>query len=299
MDAEGYDIYIDRETGETIKIDFIFESHLDFYQDNPERYMFLERRIENYIENDDWHSAKDFVSEEITLLIECDYCEKRYTSSLGRRRRVESAFRVSSNMAGLHIPKGEPDLYKDNCKKCQETKKRESTLLRHGFENPFEQEDVKIRRAKSFQLHNDVKTSRGQRYLAKMFNGELNARIRWYFADILLDNKIVIEYDGGGHNLSVLLGSIAQKEFDENEAKRDEYFFSKGYKVLRFDSRQELFPDEKITKHIISEAIADLILSESNTLTIQMSTRTNDPVYGKLKPIKDILESSEWGEELL
>lgn len=47
---------------------------------------------------------------------------------------------------------------------------------------------------------------------------------------MIIDNNIICEYDGSGHNLSVKMEKLTQQEFDEKEYKRTSILLSKGFK---------------------------------------------------------------------
>lgn len=263
-------------------------------------YEFVGYETENYIPDDDWDMSLDYKSNEINLLIECDYCGEDFIITERNRLDKISSFRGSMRLSDYEIEDGEDTLYKDNCKKCQNTKVKETTLLTKGVAHfTHTEEGMQNFKKKWMDAMGKgyVKSSRGQRYLADMFSGVLNKPIGNFFADIVIEDKIVIEYDGGGHNLSVLRGSITQLEFDKAEINRENILIEKGYKILRFISHSEYFPEESVTKKIVSDAIADLYLTDLNKIVIRMGNKVNDPRYGKLQPIKKILETSEFGGE--
>ena len=58
-------------------------------------------------------------------------------------------------------------------------------------------------------------TSKQQLYIHSLLGGELNYCTGKCFLDIaFLDEKIYLEYDGGGHDLSVKLGNMSKEEFE-------------------------------------------------------------------------------------
>ena len=137
-------------------------------------------------------------------------------------------------------------------------KKIATTLEHYGVENPFQAEEVKqkiketclekygvenamqnkIIRNKMMQLdleNGKFPSSKQQRYLCNLFNGELNKLIKGCVCDIILeDKKIAIEYDGSGHWLCMKLGTLSDKlvkiDIDNNyiiyENKIESYKFN-------------------------------------------------------------------------
>lgn len=299
MNATYYKIYRRLDDSNEYERVSYFDSTEEFECD--EDYEFVGYEEEAYVYDDVWNKSIDYNSDTIKVLVECDYCGKHFAITEKNRLRRAKSFRMSLRQSGKITEHGDDTLYKDNCKKCQSLKIKETTMLTKGYEHFSHDEESRKNWLenwnKAFALGGYAKSSKGQRYLADMFDGELNKPINGYFADIVIDNKIVIEYDGGGHNLSVLKGDISQEEFDVKEKKREDDLISKGYKIVRFVSHSEYFPKEEITKRVISEAIADLYLTDANRTVIKIGNKVNDPVYGKLKPIKKILETSEFGGE--
>lgn len=305
-DADPFHIYKQREEPYcTVAVNWINKESLDDYLEeweDVEDYILIDGNKNIPYTNDEWHNGLSFSSQEVNLLVECDYCEDKFQLTWGNRRRkaVEYLGNFYKKDKSLKSKNKNIDLYKDHCSECESNKRQETTMIKHGYFHPSHTPEHKEKTLKAFRKHNMVATSRGQRYLAKMFDAELNVIVCGYFADMILDNKVVIEYDGGGHNLSVLTGDRSQKEFDEREKIRSQTLFDEGYKLLRFISPSELFPeDEEYTKRIICEAIAEMYLEDKQEVHITMNSRVNDEVHGKLLPIKTILEKSKWGEELL
>lgn len=305
-DTHLYEVYRNRhEPFNYIEIDVLNkESMFDIIEEYEEHtYEKIENRLTNYVD-DGWHEGIDFISENINLLVECDFCEELFEISYNDRRVKASLylkyFNTEKLSTGRVFNEEMLDLYKDNCERCMNSKKRESYMINNGYWHPSQCEINKEKVRNSLKYADGIKTSRGQRYIAKLMGANLNILVGYYFADMVLEDNIIIEYDGGGHNLNVLMGQKTQEQFDEDESRRNSYMFSKGYKILRVISKSELFPiDEKYFKELLCESIAQLILSEESQLTITFNTRVDDEVHGRLKPVKAILENSEWGEDIL
>lgn len=117
---------------------------------------------------------------------------------------------------------------------------------------------------KLFCMTNDVPytpmASSQQKHIAKLLNGDLNYRINNYFLDIYLKrDKICIEYDGSGHNLSVLFGVKTKDEFSKEEKDREDFITSSGIKIIRLISKKDKLPDDTEILEIIDECKEKLL----------------------------------------
>lgn len=127
-----------------------------------------------------------------------------------------------------------------------QNKRRHTCLDRYGVKNPMECDAIKKKLVNSLYENNTQATSIQQQYLHSLFGGELNYPISYYSADIcLIDDKIVIEYDGGGHDLSVKMGSRTEEEFINKERKRSFAITDEGYKIIKIISRRDYLPNEE------------------------------------------------------
>lgn len=106
----------------------------------------------------------------------------------------------------------------------------------------------------SIGFYNGIPASKMQISIANQLGGKINFPISDIgYIDILLDNNICIEYDGGGHNLSVKIGKISQEEFDIKESKRNSRLIENGYKILKIVNTKDLQFDTKIISDWLSE----------------------------------------------
>lgn len=96
-------------------------------------------------------------------------------------------------------------------------------------------------------------SSKQQNKLNEIIGGELNYPFKRYYIDIaFIEQKIAVEYNGGGHNLSVKLGDITQEEFDRNERFRDKQMFEDGWKIIKFISIKNKLPKDNDTLSIFN-----------------------------------------------
>lgn len=122
---------------------------------------------------------------------------------------------------------------------------REKIALTLG--NKQELETFVSENGKKYYRYKGIPCSSNQLHLNKLFGGELNGYISYYPVDLLFEEeKIYLEYNGTGHNLSVKMGKISKEEQDEKEIKRYYFLKSKGYRQILFVSltKRQLPSDE-------------------------------------------------------
>lgn len=164
-------------------------------------------------------------------------------------------------------------------------KSKKTLLEKYGCENPMWNEEVKNRVANTNLEKYDVKTpflmdnfaerrsascierygdrkipvSKVQCHLSELFKCELNAVIFGYYADLYFpDERIIIEYDGKGHNLSVIFGNMTREDFERKEEIRQFTLIDNGYKVGRIvNSKDRIVSDDEYIniKNIIFEEL--------------------------------------------
>ena len=122
---------------------------------------------------------------------------------------------------------------------------REKIALTLG--NKQELETFVSENGKKYYRYKGIPCSSNQLHLNELFGGELNGYISYYPVDLLFEeDKIYLEYNGTGHNLSVKMGKISKEEQDKKEIKRYYFLKDKGYKQILFVSltKKQLPPDE-------------------------------------------------------
>lgn len=132
---------------------------------------------------------------------------------------------------------------------------RQTNLKKYGVPHNFLMPQTREKIMQTYYKNGTKISSKQQRYLKNLFNGELNYPIKNYSADIcLLEEKLVIEYDGGGHNLGVVLGCETQEEFNQKEIVRSNTIKREGYKQMRIISSKDLLPSDDTLLQMLSTA---------------------------------------------
>ena len=92
-------------------------------------------------------------------------------------------------------------------------KSQETMLYRYGVYNATSNPKIREKQVQTLYKNSSQKVSTQQVYLHSLYGGELNYPISCYNADIcFLEEKITIEYNGGGHMLNVITGRETQEE---------------------------------------------------------------------------------------
>lgn len=242
-----------------------------------------EIQYQDYFHYDDSYYDYEFIKyhyiENEQVLVECDYCgDMFYMNKNSRGTRISSFKKLSKEF-------GYEELYKDACKNCSNKKRMETMMIRHGTHSMFTKESVKLKSKKAMLKQNGVKVSRQQKHISNLINGRLNALIGFYAVDILLPNKVIIEYDGSGHDLSVKMGTQTQEQFDKSERGREKYLLNKGFSILRIVSQNDLLPSNKVLLNLINDNINEL---NNNVKYIHIPKYKRDKRYGKLYYIEEL-----------
>ena len=127
----------------------------------------------------------------------------------------------------------------------------------YGVENPMQIPNVKKKAHQTMYKNGTCPTSTQQRYIANLYSGLLNYPCHHYSLDIyLLDEKIDVEIDFGGHDLSVKLGNISPQEFLRKQIIRDTYAKQDGIKIMRIISQKDWCPSDSVLLSMLDYARA-------------------------------------------
>ena len=135
-----------------------------------------------------------------------------------------------------------------------------SCVDRYGVDNPSKSNEVRAKSVKTMYENGTIPTSKQQLYIYniyRLFNQtvEINYPICRYNVDICFpEEKLIVEVDFGGHNLSVKLGTYTQEEFDKREIVRSNVIRREGYKQIRIISTKDILPSDQILLQMLNES---------------------------------------------
>lgn len=134
-------------------------------------------------------------------------------------------------------------------------KKKETLLKNYGVEFGTQSPIIREKMCKTLFENQTVATSSQQKYICKLYNMTLNYPIGTYNVDMCdINNKLICEYDGGGHRLDVKLGDLTNDEFDQKEIVRNNIIKRKGYKIFRIISSKDKLPTDEVLLQILNNS---------------------------------------------
>lgn len=175
----------------------------------------------------------------------------------------------------------------------------QSNLDKYGCKSTLQLPEVRKKAVQTLYKNSSQKASKQQRYICDLYNGVLNFPIKYYNVDICLpDDNLVVEYDGGGHSLSVIMGRETVEEHAHKEIVRYNVIKIEGYKQMRIISSKDIIPCDKIllqmlfeAKQYFSEYPNHSWIEYDIDKSIVRNAEYKDGVkynYGELKRIKDL-----------
>lgn len=130
----------------------------------------------------------------------------------------------------------------------------QTNLKRYGCKTPSQLPEVREKMSKTLYANSSQKSSRQQLYINKLYQGILNFPVKYYCADICLpDDNLIIEYDGGGHMLNVIMGRETIDEYNHKEIVRFNVIKNEGYKQLKIISSSDKLPSDITLLQMLSK----------------------------------------------
>lgn len=207
------------------------------------------------------------LNSKIEIIYICDYCGIEFKRTIGSNNRSKTEFNK-----------------KDSCLKCSKNfRHKETCMNKYGVDSPMKDKKIQENFIKSISgdpnknvgenlrnqnllFFNGVPASKVQIEISNIFNSFLiNKWIGRKCCDLVdIQKKIIIEYNGKGHNLSVVLGKISQEQFNDNETNRTKELLGLGYRLLTIKDNKDLLkrnfnkiPKKEIENFIDSDQIYD------------------------------------------
>ena len=172
-------------------------------------------------------------------------CLDRYGENYNQQF-ADKAFETFRNRTGYDFPSQSPEVREKIIESCVE---------HYGVISPAQSPEIREKMVQTLYANSSQKASKQQRYINELYSGVLNFPIKHYNADIyLLEDNLVIEYDGGGHMLNVIMGRETIKEYTHKEIIRHNVIKSEGYRQMTIISRSDKLPSDTILLQMLQDA---------------------------------------------
>ena len=124
-------------------------------------------------------------------------------------------------------------------------KRKKTNVDRYGVEFPIQNKDILNKSISTRYQHGNFTCSKQQYRLYEIIGGELNYPFKKFVIDIAFpEDKIAVEWDGSGHDMSVRMGQISEYEFNRNENYRNIVLFRNDWKIIRFVTKKRYIPEQ-------------------------------------------------------
>lgn len=172
-------------------------------------------------------------------------CVEKYGESY-HKHFVQKAFNAFYNRTGYKFPIYSPEV---------KEKMKQTCIEKYGYEYNLQSPEVREKISQTLYSNSSQKTSKQQRYINDLYQGILNFPIKYYNVDIYLPkDDIVIEYDGGGHMLNVIIGRQTMEEYQQKEIARYNVIKREGYKQMKIISSKDFLPSDQILLQMLNDA---------------------------------------------
>ena len=147
-------------------------------------------------------------------------------------------------------------------------KSKESMVKKYGvaflLQDPVRAKGMRLKAAITIQ-RDGIHTSKDQLHIHGLVGGELNYAVDALNLDIAFpEDKIYVEYNGGGHFMPIYVGRMTEAEFKHKEMKRYFYLKSLGWKQIVIESKTNGLPEDSVLYDEIMYAKEHLMKSDQN-----------------------------------
>lgn len=249
-----------------------------------------------------------------------DFCEKCNKKKRAEWLKQKDSFSYKQNYLNRQKKRENTCLQKygtDNIMKTEEGKKalKESIHNKYGVDNIMELPETRIKIAKTLGSSTEIEVlyskngkehykykgvpcSNNQKHLYDLFDGELNYFYKYYTLDLFFKElNIYLEYNGTGHNLSVIMGKKTLEEQEKQELKRYYILKNLGLKQITFSSlKTKKLPPDNVLLYIFKVAKEYLKQENNNWITFDFDNsliKTKDKTFNYNFYVEDIIIINE------
>ena len=186
-------------------------------------------------------------SKEVRDKVEKTNIEKYGVKNIGQSKEIREKIRQTNiERYGVESLMSLPEFHEHS---------REVDMKKYGVYHHLQNPDILAKQKETFYKNSTCPTSNQQKYINQLYFGVLNYPIKYYNVDIYLQKyNLVVEYDGGGHALDVVIGDESKEEHGRKEIVRNYVIKREGYKQMRIISSKDYLPSDAILLQMLDEA---------------------------------------------
>lgn len=159
-----------------------------------------------------------------------------------------------------------------NSELCQE-QIHLNNIKKFGGKSPMASQDIRNKVIQTMYCHSSQKCSAQQKYLHNLYGGILNYPCSSYALDVYLpEYNLDIEYNGGGHDLSVQMHDISQQDFNIKEIIRGKTIRSMGINQMTIISSKDFLPKDTVLLSMLNQAVSFFNETEHHWITFDLDT---------------------------
>lgn len=183
----------------------------------------------------DYPAKCDVVKEKIRETCRERYGTDYYAQTEDAQRRFEA---TCMERYGVRRPLMNEEILKKSQATCMEN---------WGVDNPTKNPEILHKAIVSRREYSGTPSSLQQKHICEVLNLYENYPFSVFYFDCAdLSNMIDVEYNGGGHDLSVKFGEETREYFDNRWLYRLKLAVNKGWKVLEICSTTDTLPDDSM-----------------------------------------------------
>lgn len=160
-------------------------------------------------------------------------------------------------------------------------KAQHTLLMNYGVINPMKNQSIRAKATNTLYQNHSIPTSTQQKYLHNLYGGILNYPCSSYALDVYLpEYNLDIEYNGGGHDLSVQMHGISQQDFNIKEIIRGKTIRSMGINQMTIISSKDFLPKDAVLLSMLNQTVSFFNETGHHWITFDLDTSCFKNVTG-------------------
>jgi hypothetical protein len=177
-------------------------------------------------------------------------------------------------------------------------KQKQTMIEKYGYAFPQQVPEIRERTMQTMFKNGTAPTSENQNHIFDLLSNNkeivaLNYPYKRFFLDIAFIKSLIdLEYNGKGHDLSMRLGNLTKKDFQQKEIKREIIIRQSGWKIMNIISKNDKLPNDDVLLKLIDLAKEYLLNTKHTWVNIDLDNElfifTKDRITVSFDSLKTI-----------